>query len=94
MLAEIPKQIKDFFEKRGIIPRDFKSAGNNKFMTRDFELLKRKKRFEKLRSECPYLTELRSKFLADLAHLGFAQDDVDMLVAKGLHSLDRNIAVD
>ena len=94
VLAEIPKQIKDFFEKKGIIPMDFKQAGNNKALNRDFELLKRKKRFEKIKSECEYLRSLRLKFLSDIHQLGFDRDDVEMIVNKGLYSLDRNIAVD
>lgn len=65
-MAEIPKQIKDFFERKGIIPKDFKSAANNKHMTRDFELLKRKKRMERIRTECPYLTEMRLTFISDI----------------------------
>ena len=63
-------------------------------MTRDFELLKRKKRLERIRAECPYLTEMRLKFIEDINNLGFDKDDIDMIITKGLHSLDRNIAVD
>ena len=63
-------------------------------MTRDFELLKRKKRIERIRTECPYLTEMRLTFISDIKELGFDHDDIDMIITKGLHSLDRNIAVD
>eukprot|EP00347_Sterkiella_histriomuscorum_P019986 403339535 len=94
VLAEIPKQIKDFFEKKGIIPRDHKSAANNRQMNRDFELLKRKKRFERVRTECPYLTEMRLKFTSEINQLGFPKDEIEMIIGKGLYSLDRNIAVD
>ncbi|CDW86667.1 copine-4 [Stylonychia lemnae] len=93
ILAEVPRQIKDFFEKKGIVPRDHKSA-NNKQLNRDFELLKRKRRFEKVRIECPYLTEMRLKFIQEINDLGFPKDEIEMIIGKGLHSLDRNIAVD
>ena len=63
-------------------------------MNRDFELLKRKRRFEKVRIECPYLTEMRLKFISEINDLGFSKDDIEMIIAKGLFSLDRNIAVD
>ena len=52
LMAEIPKQIKEFFEEKGIIPRDMEEellgkkvegvAG--KVNRRDFEINKRKKR--------------------------------------------------
>lgn len=63
-------------------------------MTRDFELLKRKKRFKRIRTECPYLTEMRLNFTSEINNLGFAKDEIEMIIGKGLFSLDRNIAVD
>lgn len=93
VLAEIPKQIKDFFEKKGITPKDFKFQ-NNKNMHRDLELLKRNRLMHKNKDETPYLTEMRKKFTEEILHLGFVRDDVEMIIKKGLHSMDRNIAVD
>ena len=91
VLAEMPRQIKDFFEKRNIIPNNFKSATSNK---REYELLRRRKRFEKIRIENPYLKDMRTNFLNEIVQLGFSQEDVEMIINKGLHSFDRNLAVD
>jgi hypothetical protein len=61
---------------------------------KDIELLKRNRKLGKGREECPYLTEKRLEFIGELLTLGFDKDDVDMIIKKGLHSLDRNLAVD
>ena len=79
LMAEIPKQIKEFFEEKGIIPRDMeeellgkKSEGNNidgggRVNRRDFEINKRKKRAMMTQSENPALTEKKIKFIEEVA---------------------------
>jgi hypothetical protein len=53
LMAEIPKQIKEFFEERALIPKDMQSeilgnkGGSSINNRRDFEINKRKKRASK-----------------------------------------------
>jgi hypothetical protein len=64
LMAEIPKQIKEFFEEKGIIPRDMeeellgkKEEGfGGRVNRRDFEINKRKKRAMRTQVENPVLT--------------------------------------
>jgi hypothetical protein len=52
-MAEIPKQIKEFFEGKGLIPKDMeaeilgKKGAGSKNNRRDFEINKRKRRAAK-----------------------------------------------
>jgi len=73
-MAEIPKQIKEFFEEKGIIPRDMEeellgiktegTVGNGgRVNRRDFEINKRKKRAMRVQTENPVLMELKRKFV-------------------------------
>lgn len=63
-------------------------------MHRDLELLKRNRRLHNKKEETPYLTEMRKKFTDEIITLGFDRDDVEMIIKKGLHSMDRNVTVD
>jgi len=95
VLAEIPKQVKDFFEQRGIVPKDYKTRqSKGSIINRDMELLKKKKRVEKQRIVAPFFVKIRGEFERDIEKLGFKRDDIQMVINAGLHSLDRNIAVD
>lgn len=44
--------------------------------------------------DAPYLIDIKKKFIEEIRSLGFDQDDINLIIKKGLHSLDRNIAID
>ena len=106
-MAEIPKQIKEFFEEKGIIPRDMeeellgkKSEGNNidgggRVNRRDFEINKRKKRAMRVQQENPVLMELKRKFIEDVAKIGFDKKDIELILRKkGLYALEKSLIIE
>ena len=105
-MAEIPKQIKEFFEEKGIIPRDMEeellgkkvegTVGNGgRVNRRDFEINKRKKRAMRVQSENPVLMELKRIFVDDVAKIGFDKKDIELILRKkGLYALEKSLIVE
>ena len=105
-MAEIPKQIKEFFEEKGIIPRDMEeellgiktegTVGNGgRVNRRDFEINKRKKRAMRVQTENPVLMELKRKFVQDVAKIGFEKKDIELILRKkGLYALEKSLIVE
>lgn len=93
VLAEIPKQIKDFFELKGITPKNYKSQ-QLRNIQREQQLLKKNLKRNSKKADAPYLIDIKKKFIDELTALGFNKEDTQLVVNKGLYSLDRNIATD
>jgi hypothetical protein len=76
-MQEIPKQIKEFFEEKAIIPKDMeaeilgKKGAATKTNRRDFEINKRKRRAAKTAQPNPVLMQNREKFITDIMKIGF-----------------------
>lgn len=100
LMAEIPKQIKDFFESREIVPMDFVKEGTEAEMKekknrREFEISKRRKRAQRKGMDNPMLIEKREKFIMDIALLGFPREDIELILdKKGLYAIDKSLVLE
>lgn len=101
LMAEIPKQIKEFFEGKGLIPKDMedellgKKGGASKNNRRDFEINKRKRRAAKQAQENPVLMEIREKFINDVMKIGFSRKDIELILRKkGLYALEKSLLIE
>ncbi len=101
LMAEIPKQVKQYFEEMNIVPinqtgdgQEVSKANANK-NRKEYDIRKKKRRLQRVQTDNPLLVELRERFIVDVTKLGFLREDVELVLnTKGLYALDKTLILE